>query len=81
MINFEEQRTVRLHHKRPWVVGGHRHQRCRRLESDLGPFGVGCEESGGLDSVGSADGVGDSEGVGVAVGSGRVTINVGELRL
>ena len=80
MINFEEQRTVRLHHERPWTVEGQRHQRCRCLDSDL--CGLGESDawaSGGWDSVG----VGDSEGVGVAVGSGegRVITKVGELRL
>jgi hypothetical protein len=87
MINFEEQRTVGLHHERPWAVEGRRHQRFLRWASDLSPLGVSLGESdsasGLSDSVGSADGVGDSEGVGVSVGSGEglVTTNVGELRL
>ena len=84
MINFEEQRTVGLHDERPWAVEGRRHQRCWRRP---GLTSVGVARESEVLRVrpdrSVSVGVGDSEGVGVAVGSGegRVTTNVGELRL
>jgi hypothetical protein len=86
MINFEEQRTVGLHHERPWAVERRWHQLFLRWASDLSPLGVSLRDSDSAsdppDSVGSSLGVGDSEeGVGVGSGEGLVTTRVGELRL